>query len=573
MQTFYHHQADARKRTVTLLVLFTIAVLAIWAILTLAVAEFVCCFDYFRSFLYEVANATDKPFVSTQMAIGVGMVTAMTIFAASWYRIQQLRNGGGKVVAAELGGRLVDQESVDRGDQLIINIVQEMAIAAELPEIPVYVLEQEPGINAFVAGYSVDDAIIAVTRGSLQRLDRDQLQAVVAHEFSHIVSGDMRLNIQTLGILHGILFFDLLGQRVIKFADRQWGRDDGCNFTSAFRVSNFVWLLCVAVVGFVLTILGFTGALMGSVIQSAMNRQREFLADATAVEFTRNPQGLAGALKAVAGFTHGSRIKHVGASEFSHLFFNLSCGRLSNWMSSHPPISQRILRLDPDWDGRIEQQTEIEQQEYRGAYKASLNLTGANMLASAPVQASRPRASQSDVASQAVLSGENTAHLYRTQVKAALPSEVQTALDHPAGVTVTLCALLNDGHAESSGYLQQLNTVDPLVHKITSLLTPRIQQLSQPARLIILDDMVSRIDSATNAELQTLQRCVVIMLGTPGDGDYFRWTARNLISRKLAERAGTWKVYIRHVPISQVNLASQVVLSALVYAGTTANAH
>ena len=267
-------------------------------------------------------------------ALNLIVVLAVTGLAA-WWRLRSLR-GGGAVVAAELGGRIVPPGSRDPAERRLLNVVEEMAIASGAPVPMVYVLDDEPGINAFAAGYAMEDAAVAVTRGLLDRLDRDEMQGVVAHEFSHIFRGDMRLNIHLLAALFGIAVLGIVGRTMLRIIpETRTGRGEGGGVT-------FVLLLA----GALLVILGSLGLFMGRVIKAAVSRQREYLADAAAVQYTRNPGALAGALRKIAG--HGSVVTSRRGGEFSHLYIaDGAKWGFTRVLATHPPIDERISRLDP----------------------------------------------------------------------------------------------------------------------------------------------------------------------------------------------------------------------------------
>lgn len=276
------------------------------------------------------------------LALGFG-VTMLLILGASWWRYLQLR-AGGRVVAEAIGGRLISTASRDPAERRVLNVVEEMALAAGMPVPPVYVMESQASINAFAAGRSPEDAVVGVTEGTMRRLSRDQLQGIVAHEFSHILNGDMRLNIRLIAMLHGLLAICVLGRIIFEIALRSGGGDS--------KKNNGLALIPI---GLLLMLLGFLGWLAGRLIQSSVSRQREFLADASAVEFTRNPQGITDALRSIGGASavgSGSRIKGGSVDEYRHMFFASS---VASWaeglMATHPPLETRIQRLDAQWDG------------------------------------------------------------------------------------------------------------------------------------------------------------------------------------------------------------------------------
>jgi Zn-dependent protease with chaperone function len=249
--------------------------------------------------------------------LGTGLLMGLP----AWWKIQQLQ-AGGAVIAAELGGRRIFPEQATPAERQLLNIVEEMAIAATMAVPPVYLLANESGINAFAAGFTINDAVIGVTQGSLERLTRDELQGVVAHEFSHILNGDMAMNIRLMGVLHGILCLHLTG-RLLSYTG--WSRD------------NPLWVF-----GLLLRAIGFSGFISGRLIQSAISRQRELLADASAVQFTRNADGIGSALAKIGGLS--SYIDSPQAETTSHMFFSpaLNLSWLDGLFATHPPLAHRL---------------------------------------------------------------------------------------------------------------------------------------------------------------------------------------------------------------------------------------
>ena len=315
---FFGQQDLARKKSTWLIVLFALAVLAITAS--------VCAVLWFGLGLAETGHPHDY----SALAV-VALATPTLIGIAALTRMAQLRSGG-SAVAAMLGGTEVAPSSDDAGHQQLRNVVEEMAIASGIPVPRIYVLEHEPGLNAFAAGWSTQDAAIAVTRGLLDALDRDQLQGVVAHEFSHIFHGDMRLNIRLMGVLFGIICIVEAG-RVLLRTGSIGRRSD--------RKGN-----ALPVLGLALMLIGAIGALFAGLIKAALSRQREYLADASAVTYTRNPRGIGTALARIADLHSG--LAHPRAGEASHLYF---ADGMQRWFggltATHPPIEQRIERVLP----------------------------------------------------------------------------------------------------------------------------------------------------------------------------------------------------------------------------------
>jgi Zn-dependent protease with chaperone function len=325
---FFEHQDRARRQSKLLVGAFLLAVLAIVAAMNLVM---LVAFGRF--------TAPDQPLFSLdfwlangQIVIWTSAITVLVIVLASGYRSAQLRGGGGQV-ARELGGVEVTGSSDDPLRRRLLNVVEEMAIASGVPVPQVYVLEHEPGINAFAAGWTPADAAVAVTRGALETLSREELQGVIAHEFSHVFNGDMRLNIRLIGILFGILVLAVAGRRMLLSMRYSSGRN---------RNAGAIMLIAVAVV-----VVGYIGLFFGRWIQAAVSRQREYLADASAVQFTRSPDGIAGALKKIGARVSGSTLK-TNTDEVGHMLF--AKGLRGRFFSTHPPLEDRIRKIDPSFE-------------------------------------------------------------------------------------------------------------------------------------------------------------------------------------------------------------------------------
>lgn len=268
------------------------------------------------------------------------------MLAASGYKTTQL-SAGGSVVAEDLGGRLVMPGSADFEEKRLLNIVSEMALASGMPVPQVYLLDHEEGINAFAAGTEPSNAVIGVTRGCLQRLSREELSGVIAHEFSHIINGDMRLNMRLMGLVFGLVVISIIGRGMVQLLRFQGGSSRRNNKEGG-NVMLVLFLL-----GLGLLVIGGLGSFFGRLIQAAVSRQREFLADASSVQFTRNPDGIVGALKKIGGSEIGSKIKAPKAVEASHMFFS-NGGMFNFFLMTHPPLDVRIRAVQKNWDGKFE---------------------------------------------------------------------------------------------------------------------------------------------------------------------------------------------------------------------------
>ena len=335
---FFREQDIARRNTRLLTILFIVAVLVLIGITNALFVGFI---------LVETGaggSATlTTDLVNWQQFLAVGGVITLVIGAVvlvNWINFAR----GGSQIAAALGGRLVQPGSDDPLERRAANIVQEMALAANMPIPSLFVLDAEPGINAFAAGTRPANAVVAVTRGALTGLDRDQLQGVIGHEFSHILNGDMRLSIRLAAMLRGITFIGDVGNILLRSSSRRRrysssNKDDGRGAALAM--------------GLGLYLIGLLGGLMAGLIKSAISKQKEYLADASAVQFTRNPEGISDALKIIGGHASGTFVDSARAEEMSHLFFGQVKHRLWSGFATHPPIEERIARIDPDWDGQF----------------------------------------------------------------------------------------------------------------------------------------------------------------------------------------------------------------------------
>ncbi len=328
---FFERQEAARRGSRRLLILFGLAVLAIVAAVSAAVLVGMAVAE---PALVEEAGGIPQYVAGNAALMGVAaLVTLAVIGIASLVRVSALREGGA-AVARDLGGVPVADDTTDPQLRRLRNVVEEIAIASCVPVPQIFVLEGEAGINAFAAGYSPNDAAVAVTRGALERLNRAELQGVIAHEFSHVMNGDMRLNIRLMGVLFGILVLGIAGRKVLQHA--RGGRDSR-------------GMAAAMVVALSLVIIGYVGLFFGRLIKAGVSRQREYLADASAVQFTRQTEGIAGALKKIAGVAEGSKLAAADTEEVSHMLFGDGIG-YSALMATHPPLEERIRALDPQFD-------------------------------------------------------------------------------------------------------------------------------------------------------------------------------------------------------------------------------
>jgi Zn-dependent protease with chaperone function len=362
---FYDAQDDARRRTKLLVFYFALAligvVMAIYTILGL----------YFMSQSVSYVNSSGArvveqgAFWDLERFATIAILTSGVIIAGNLFKSFQL-SAGGEVVARDMGGRQVDPHTTDTDERKLMNVVEEMAIASGTPVPQVWVMDHEAGINAFAAGTEPGNAVIGVTRGCIQRLTRSELQGVIAHEFSHILNGDMKLNMRLIGWLFGIMMLSIIGRELLfhmQFVSMRRSRDN----------NNGALIGLVAAIA--LLVVGAIGVFFARMIQAAISRQREYLADASAVQFTRDPAGIAGALKKIGGQEYGSTVKAGKAGEASHMFF-ADGGMFSYGFATHPPLDVRIKAIEADWNGEFKDSAIPEVASARGGMQSDARMSG-----------------------------------------------------------------------------------------------------------------------------------------------------------------------------------------------------
>ena len=374
---FFAAQDQARRATRRLVAAYVVATVLVVAGVT-AIVGFA---------LYSFTDAgygyVPGDFAKTNSGIlaGTAVLTTLFILGASMFKTAVLSSGGG-AVATQMGGTLVPADVQDPLRRRLRNVVEEMAIASGVPVPEIYVLEEESGINAFAAGYTPSDAAVAVTRGTLELLERDELQGVIAHEFSHILNGDMRLNIRLMGVLFGIMVLALIGRLIVR----------GGYHASIVSSRRTRGTPVVLVIGLGLAILGGIGMFFARVIKAGVSRQREYLADASAVQFTRQSEGIANALKKIGGYSAGSILTATDPEEVSHMLFGTG-SKFAGIFATHPPLLERIQALDPGFkesdfprvDRREYRQQAAEHRETTSGFASDVTTgfasSGAQMLA------------------------------------------------------------------------------------------------------------------------------------------------------------------------------------------------
>ncbi|MEO0513686.1 MAG: M48 family metallopeptidase [Planctomycetota bacterium] len=545
---FFDHQDVARKKTGRLVLLMSLAVISIIAlvyglVLVVAMQVNTQASGAAGADGFYVSGVPDLPYLQLLGATAVGVL--VVVGGGSLVKTSQLA-GGGKVVAESMGGRAINADTTDPLERRLMNVVQEMAIASGSPVPTVYMMDREEGINAFAAGWSLDDAVIGVTRGCVQQLSRDELQGVIAHEFSHILNGDMRINLRLVGVIFGILVLSVIGSVVM----RSIFYSGGTRRRSSNNKEGGGAIIAIFLLGLALYIIGYVGVFFGRLIQAAISRQREFLADASAVQFTRNPDGIAGALKRIGGFSSGSKMQSAHAIEHSHMFFGSAVSSfLGGAFATHPPLPQRIQRIQPSWQGEFPAGRPTAR--YGALDDAAAGFAGSALPASSTAsETSQPSAAMGfapgAVTATAVEQiGELTpAHLqYAHRLIEALPSVLRSAAQTSTGAQAVVFAMLLDRkdskiRSRQLAYLdaQSLGPVAALTHRLASAAT----QLEVEQRLPLLDLALPALARLHPAVLEQWQVHLDALIAADQRLDLFEWALRQVVWRHLVapERGG-----------------------------------
>lgn len=539
--SFYERQDTARKNTWWLVVMFILAVVGLVGTTFIVTA-------------IALAGSTGE--VPMDIPIGASIGALALIGGGSVFKIAQLA-GGGTVVAERLGGRRVYPNTIDPVERRLLNVVEEMALASGVPVPPVFLMSEEQGLNAFAAGFSTSDAVIGVTRGCAEQLTRDQLQGVIAHEFSHILNGDMRLNLRLIGVLNGILVMGLVGRELLLLAARGGGRGSRSNKDNAG--------LPLLVIGLVFLVVGFVGLFFGSLIKAAVSRQREYLADASAVQFTRNPEGIAGALKRIGAAVFGSQIENPRAAEASHMFFAKG---MNSMFATHPPLPERIRRLEPSWDGN-----------YPPALPAGTVRIGREEAAGFVGEESQLFAKRVPVdvvehASEQVASPREVHQRYVHELVAAMPEAVVQAAHEPYGARALIYASLLDRDANiRDKQLKMLKPAsEPDVFEYTLHLAKPVNQLDTRARLPMVDMTLPALRALSPSQYREFMHCFSELVHADERIGLFEWCLHKVLLRHLRPQFEP----VRSKPLAYYGLAQlggpcSVLLSALAYASTHAD--
>ncbi len=541
---FFGEQQASRRNSRWLVLLFLLAVVAIIVTLYLVVVGLSG---------YSNTHGVREPLLLWQPELFLMVAGGVTtvILLASLFKTLQLASGGGARVAESLGGRLVSRGTAEQLERRLLNVVDEMAIASGIPVPQVYILDDEVAINAFAAGTTTSNAVVAVTRGCLEQLSRDELQGVVGHEFSHIFNGDMRLNIRLMGVLHGILVLALIGRAILRGGSRghhvrvssSSGKKGGGGAIVLFALALFV--------------IGYIGVFFGRQIKAAVSRQREFLADAAAVQYTRNPAGIAGALKKIAGID-ATHLEHPDAESASHMFFGNGVKSFLALLATHPPVEERIARLDPYFQMAMEQAGLTTTAMTESAATANgFAATGAARLNAETVRASVGTVGQPQLD-------------YAHGLLERLPEGVWKALRDPAAAHALVLALVvARGGMKQAELSAALPEVEPGMILQTLALSALLRDVPAEEWLPLLELALPALEELPAARLVAIPDEVEALINADKRVTLFEFSMATLLRHTLGARKVVSQPRRAGSP-AQINRDLGQLLSLMVHAGHTA---
>jgi Zn-dependent protease with chaperone function len=555
---FFAQQERARRKTKWLVLYFSLAVILL--IISIYFISLIVFSGVEARHSHRFYDAPPAPFALWNPTIFLGSTAGvlLVIILGSTYKTSELSSGGG-AVANLMGGKLIVQGTADPNERKLLNVIEEMSIASGVPMPQVYVLNDERGINAFAAGHSTGDAAIGVTRGAIEMLSRDELQGVIGHEFSHILNGDMRLNIRLISIIFGLLCLATIGRILM---NTRGGNSRDRNALPIF--------------GLALIALGFIGVFFGRLIQAAVSRQREFLADASSVQFTRNPGGLSGALQKIGRYSYGSKLESDHAPDMCHMFFsNGLSDAMFGVMATHPPIPDRIHAIDPNWDGKFpplkpEQIETVRQAAYSDLARIRQRKT--EMLSS--------------VLGTGILAGENNQppvirtnsvlpnlgnptplHLkYAEKLRDELPENLRSAARDPLAATALIYALLlgKDATLRTDQLAGIASRDSQTASEKTASLYPDVAQVARRARLPLVNIAIGSLRNLSSAQFQTFSSLLDWLADVDGNVALFEFVLQKIIMHHLGPKfANARPATIQYYTIKPVVPDCAVVLSAL----------
>ena len=544
---FFDHQDAARRATRRLVVMFTLIMVAVVVVLYAPVA--------FMRVHKAGPGATALTWWDPDaFALIGGASVAVMLLGAGVKRLQLA--GGGKSVAESLGGAWLNPAAASPAERRLLDVVEEMAIASGMPVPPVYVMEDE-SINAFAAGNSPRDAVLGFTRGAIDGLTRDELQGVVAHEFSHVAHGDMRLNLRLACAVAGVMVIALIGRGMLHVLGNASRRSSRKNDGAA----------ALLMIGLLLLVVGALGAFFGRILQAAVSRQREFLADASAAQYTRHPASLASALRRIAGLGRANRLATESASGLNHFFFTSAA---STWLATHPPIEERIRRLEtfagmPPVEGAAPSAT--------ATGSAPPPIEGVARIASPARTPDAPSAD--DRAATGVATDGATVSRAVEMLHRVLPQPVLRACREPFDAQAVL--LLTTWSDDASVQATQREAVraglgEPTLRTVQSL-RDATRRMPDSLRMAVVDLCMPALQQLSLPQYVAFRDTLGACMRADQRVELFEWTLRSMLARRVEGRFGALRDATGHASLVSMRDECRMLLSTLAWAGDESRAH
>ncbi|MCR9106623.1 MAG: M48 family metallopeptidase [Gammaproteobacteria bacterium] len=549
---FFAQQDLARRNTRLLTLLFVAAVFLLVAMTNAAVAAFLYFSQQYSIYSGTSASGGFLSYFTWARFGAIGFAITCTVAIVVMVKWMQL-SAGGKAVAESMGGSRIVPQTRDRAEMRCLNVVEEMALAANMPVPPVYVLNDERGINAFAAGVTPADAVIGVTRGTIAHLKRHELQGVIAHEFSHILNGDMRLNIRLAAMLKGITFIGDIGHFLLRSGYR------GSGYSTRSNAGAIMPLL-----GLALWAMGWLGGMLAGFIKAAISRQKEYLADASAVQYTRSPDGIADALKVIGGYIPGTLVHAARAIDMSHIFFGQIQHRLWQVFATHPPLRTRIRRLDKHWNGEF---ITRRAQEY-AAEPSRPGHGSVGVGRAALVTAAIASAAEFDAITDADFGPETQALDSITAQRQDIPLVLVQNSHDPLGAQALVLSLLVN--AQTALAEVQLQIVDEVgvqgLRDTVALLYPQVQQLGPPLRLPLLEMSIPALKAISPRQYRTFKTTCLRLIKADKRTELHEWCLFQLLRHYLdSEFVRVAPSTARHRKLTRVRDELRVALSVMAY--------
>ncbi len=547
---FFEHQQKARQHTLYLVMLFALAVLTL---ITITMLFLMGIYANFLDIPLAVFYLDPFAYMQEKTVIKIALGVTFFVAAGSIYKYMSLSSGG-KSVATALGGQQLNYNSATAQEKVLLNVVEEMSIASGISVPTVYILD-ESSINAFAAGLTLNDAVIGVTRGTVEKLDRNELQGVIAHEFSHIFNGDMRLNLQLTAILHGILLIGLVGRFILRSISRA---SYSTRSSSNKKGNGGLYILAL---GAGLFVIGYAGTFFGSLIKANVSRKREYLADATAVQYTRYPRGISGALKKIAYYS--SHLQAPAAGTYSHLYFAEGVGSFfSSLMATHPPLEDRIKKIEPRWSGRF---PDYSKREENVAKEADSRQKESDKEAG---KVKKERMVQGAIAAAMMRVGqikEEEIGQVQEDIK-ALDSKITDRLNDPLGAQAVILSLLYEAAYKEELFAAVQEENPYLLLEFAAFMQEKHTGLEKESALIVSLSL-NALKSLSIEQYQRFNKIVDTFVTIDKKVSLFEWSLQYIIQRPIEMHLGIRKVpKSTHTHLGAIKMEVETLFSMLVQA-------